>query len=192
MRRAVLALDTLGGAEGWRDSHQREIVWIHLPREYAPSWCAAMRGHDVPLLGERLFEYHRMLSGMPRVGREVTDKDLILEANLELAISRNKGCYPGQEVVERIFTYGQVNRKLLPVAISVSSGSQLKGELPAAPFALVRDGKSAGKVVSLDQDPGDSGHGAGLAYIHRLYWTETQPLVSEDGRASVVIRGQGR
>ena len=84
---------------------------------------------------------------------------LILEVNLENAVDRNKGCYPGQEVVERIFSYGNANRKLLPV--------EMKKDPENLPCTLRCDGKEAGLLVAYEA------HGGlfrGLALVHRNYW----------------------
>ncbi|MFT6080076.1 MAG: folate-binding protein YgfZ [Planctomycetota bacterium] len=64
-----------------------------------------------PLTAETA-EVARMLSGLVRVGVETEASTLALEANLDDHCSATKGCYTGQEIVARIHTYGQVNRKL--------------------------------------------------------------------------------
>jgi folate-binding protein YgfZ len=55
----------------------------------------------------------RLEAGLPRVGLELTEEIVPPEANLEgKAFSLSKGCYPGQEVVARMDTYGSVRRRM--------------------------------------------------------------------------------
>ena len=54
---------------------------------------------------------------MPAYGVDVGPDTIALEAPLEDAISFRKGCYLGQEVIERVSARGHVNRKLVPLTI---------------------------------------------------------------------------
>jgi folate-binding Fe-S cluster repair protein YgfZ len=105
-----------------------------------------------------------------------------LEAGAERSVARNKGCYPGQEVIERIFTYGQVNRKLMPV--------DWQGEPPtaAAPIALQAEGKTEAQLVSWERDPAEPFRGVGLAYVRRSHWEFTGPWSGPDGLTAVLRR----
>lgn len=54
----------------------------------------------------------RIENGIPRYGEDITDKSLPQETQQMHAVSFTKGCYLGQEIVERIRARGHVNRKL--------------------------------------------------------------------------------
>jgi folate-binding protein YgfZ len=54
----------------------------------------------------------RIENGIPRYGEDITEKSLPQETQQMHAISFTKGCYLGQEIVERIRARGHVNRKL--------------------------------------------------------------------------------
>jgi aminomethyltransferase len=54
----------------------------------------------------------RIENGIPRYGEDITDKSLPQETQQMHAVSFTKGCYIGQEIVERIRARGHVNRKL--------------------------------------------------------------------------------
>ena len=59
-------------------------------------------------------EMLRLEAGLPRAGTELTEEIVPPEANLEgKAFSLSKGCYPGQEVVARMDTYGSVRRRMV-------------------------------------------------------------------------------
>ena len=54
----------------------------------------------------------RLEHGKPRYGEDITDATLPQESQQMHAVSFNKGCYIGQEIVERIRAQGQVKRRL--------------------------------------------------------------------------------
>lgn len=59
------------------------------------------------------WEALRIAACRPWIEHELfVDKTLPLEVGLDDAVSRNKGCYPGQEVMERMYTYGAPSRRL--------------------------------------------------------------------------------
>ncbi len=155
----------------WKDPWIPGLRWQLLPSG------AAFKAS----LDSTLYNFLRTAYGMPRVGLEIDSTVMVLEANLALAVDRNKGCYPGQEVVERIFTYGQVNRKLLPVSV--------RGQWQNAvlPLKCVRDGRTASTLVSLVGSPLNPAEARGLAFVARPFWDSTDPL-SADGVEITISR----
>ncbi len=166
--RAALRLQTIS-AEGiefqaWRDDCREALVWVRMKREAAGEWLEWLRSLGVSLLGHRLFEFQRLSAGLAEAGVEVGEKDILLEASAERSVSRNKGCYPGQEVIERIFTYGQVNRKILTLT--------WRGEPPVGtlPITLKAGEQDAASLVAWERDPADTTRGVGLAYVRKAHW----------------------
>jgi folate-binding protein YgfZ len=83
----------------------------------------------------------RLLEGRPLYGRDITEKYLPQETNQPQALHFNKGCYLGQEIVERIRSRGQVHRLLTALTLS--------GELPTEfPAPIEADGKPVGEITS--------------------------------------------
>ena len=99
----------------------------------------------------------RIENGKPRYGEEIRDTSLPQETQQMHAVSFNKGCYLGQEIVERIRAQGRVNKKLTRVA--------LEGELPAAGTKTTVDGAEA-EVMSAVVSP-ESGGVVALAYVRQ-------------------------
>lgn len=61
--------------------------------------------HDIPEIPEEEVELWRGLTGWPKFNGEGVEKELINNQRLfDLAVSLNKGCYPGQETVSKIAT----------------------------------------------------------------------------------------
>jgi aminomethyltransferase len=67
----------------------------------------------------------RIENGKPRYGEEITDTTLPQESQQMHAVSFTKGCYLGQEIVERIRARGHVNKKLTPFAGTAPEGAEV-------------------------------------------------------------------
>lgn len=150
--------------QSWRDDARSELVWVKIAHTEGLKFLERLHDLALPLLGQRLFEYFRIRSAVPVVGIELSEKDIILEGNFDRAVARNKGCYPGQEVVERIFTYGSVNKKLLPIEVEAVDG------LPPAPLPVEKEGKEIGTLVSHAEQPDDPHVFHALAFLHKEHW----------------------
>jgi folate-binding protein YgfZ len=90
--------------------------------------------------GMEALELFRVAAGIPRFGQDIRDRDLPQETGQEQALNFNKGCYIGQEIVERIRARGAVHRTL--------AGFLVEGGRPE-PGTKVRFGdKEVGEVTS--------------------------------------------
>ncbi len=72
-----------------------------------------MTESGVPLVGTEALEVFRIENGIPAFGSELSERFNPIEAGLSDAISFDKGCYVGQEVVARLNTYDKVKRELI-------------------------------------------------------------------------------
>lgn len=73
-------------------------------------------------IGNQAREALRMEAGLPKAGPDLNEEIVPPEANLEeKAFSLTKGCYPGQEVVARMDTYGSVRRHLVGLVVKGSA-----------------------------------------------------------------------
>jgi len=90
-------------------------------------------------------EHLRILEGTPRYGSDIrnteTARDLPQETGQTRALHFSKGCYLGQEIVERIRSRGNVHRTF--------GGFELHGTLPAPGTSLQAEGKSVGELTSV-------------------------------------------
>jgi glycine cleavage system T protein (aminomethyltransferase) len=78
--------------------------------------------HGIKPFGTEAREALRMEAGIPKAGPDLNEEIVPPEANLEAkAFSLSKGCYPGQEVVARMDTYGNVRRKLVGLVLKDST-----------------------------------------------------------------------
>ncbi|HMS85007.1 MAG TPA: aminomethyltransferase family protein [Nitrospira sp.] len=100
-------------------------IEVLLPAEsLLTAWTSALQAgakFGIRAIGTEAREALRMEAGLPKAGPDLNEEIVPPEANLEgKAFSLNKGCYPGQEVVARMDTYGNVRRKLVGLALKDS------------------------------------------------------------------------
>jgi len=105
-------------------------VWLE-PAGLEGFWTRALRAGLSPC-GVEALESLRIEAGIPRYGPDFGEDTLPLEAGLLNALSFNKGCYIGQEIVERARSRGHVNWKLVglrfpPDAAVPATGEKLRG-----------------------------------------------------------------
>ena len=119
----------------------------------APAWehmMAAGAPFGIKPVGARAREALRIEAGLPKAGPDLNEEIVPPEANLEKkAFSLSKGCYPGQEVVARMDTYGNVRRHLVglilqdqtvpPQGSKLFSGDREVGWISSAAFSPERN-----------------------------------------------------
>ena len=91
-------------------------------------------------------EILRIEAGVPRAVSELDETVLPSEARLERAVAVDKGCYTGQEVVERLRTQGQVSHLLIGLA---HDGD----ELPEVGAPLFDGEARVGEITSACRSP---------------------------------------
>lgn len=94
---------------------------------------------------EEAFETLRIEAGIPRHGQDMDESNIVLEANLDDAVSYTKGCYLGQEIIIRIKHRGHVAKKL----------TGLKFDQPVDNGGIItsNEGKEIGRVTSVTYSP---------------------------------------
>jgi folate-binding protein YgfZ len=127
--------------------------------EGVTSWVHSCLGHGVDVLApasqreallrnlgdrfepvsEESVEAWRVAEGLPRFGVDAQEGDLPQESGMSSAVSREKGCFPGQEAVAKVDMLGHPRRVVLV----------LEAEGPAsAGDPVMRDGSQVGTVTS--------------------------------------------
>jgi aminomethyltransferase len=131
--------------------------WV--PKEHAEPFREMLsESGTVQVHGEAL-EAFRILCGIPKIGVDIRERTLPQETCQERALNFNKGCYIGQEIVERIRARGAVHRVFtgFEVDSTVQPGS-----------AVQSDGKDVGQITSVATIPIQSGEQIlALGYVRR-------------------------
>jgi folate-binding protein YgfZ len=120
----------------------------------------------------------RLEHGRPRYGEDLSERFLANEAQVLRAMHFNKGCYLGQEIVERVRSRGQVHRLLVPLRIETTRPPE-----PGA--ALTAEGRTAGEVTSAALSPA-TGCAVALGYVREAYAQTGATLRCGDAAATVV------
>jgi folate-binding protein YgfZ len=112
------------------------------------------------IVGMGALELLRVASGIPRYGQDIRERDLPQETEQARALNFSKGCYIGQEIVERIRSRGAVHRKF--------TGFLVEGALPPVETKIQCDGKDVGEITSTASLPwGDGLHQVALGYLRK-------------------------
>jgi folate-binding protein YgfZ len=120
------------------------------------------RAHGGGPVGMDALNSVRLECGIPWFGLDYDDKQIPHEAGLEHShISYEKGCYTGQEIVERVRSRGHVNRRLTELRF-------FSNEFPDDGGKLLSGGNEAGNVTSTAYSP-ILEHPIGLGYVRREY-----------------------
>ena len=88
------------------------------------------------------FEVMRIESGIPKIGKEMTDLTNPLECGLNKYVSFTKGCYIGQEVIARLDAYDKISKHLVGLKLESTN------DLPAYGEKITLEGKECGFVTS--------------------------------------------
>ena len=115
--------------------------------------------HDLETAGAfaaeaEAFRVVRLEHGKPRYGEDLSERYLAQEANQPRALHFQKGCYLGQEIVERVRSRGQVHRVLMPLHLETNAppepGTKLQiGDANVAEITSAAYSPALEKVVAL-------------------------------------------
>jgi aminomethyltransferase len=139
------------GYEVWTGAKGLMAVW--------GAACGQAPTYGMLPCGTQALETLRIEAGIPRYGQELGEDTIPNEAGLWNALSFNKGCYVGQEIVERARSRGHVNWTLMGLVVESDVP-------PPAGEKLTRDGRDVGEVTSSCVSP-TLGKTIALAYLRR-------------------------
>jgi len=133
-------------------------VW--LAAENAAKLWEALAGSGATPAGSEALEMYRIARGVPRYGVDLRERDLPQETGQSHALSFTKGCYIGQEIVERIRARGNVHRTFL--------GFEVEGAPPPPGTKVRANDKDVGEITSAASVPFPKGERTlALGYLRR-------------------------
>ena len=145
------------GARGSRTGQPG--IWFFVDPAEKPALIGRLEGAGVVAATAEEARAVRVENGAPQYGVDFGDTTLAQETQQLRALCFTKGCYLGQEIVERIRSRGQVHRLLVRVAIEGS-------EPPASGAPVVAGGQEVGRLTSPVYSP-RLGKALGLAIVRR-------------------------
>ncbi|HEU6449084.1 MAG TPA: glycine cleavage T C-terminal barrel domain-containing protein [Verrucomicrobiae bacterium] len=127
----------------------------------ADKLIAAAKNSGGGKCGLTAFEIVRIENGIPRFAVDMDETNIPLECGVEArAIVYNKGCYIGQEVINRIHSIGHVNRELRGLRLAADLES-----IPVKGDKLFFNGKEVGYITSAVKSPAFGN--IALGYVRR-------------------------
>ena len=155
-----------------------------LPRNRAAELWEILGGaakqHGGGTAGYQALNSVRLEQGIPWFSYDFDERRIPHEAGLQNShISYTKGCYTGQEIVERVRSRGQVNR------VRVSLQFETK-EAPAASTPLVSEGKEVGSVTRAGFSPALNSF-IGMGYLRRERSAEGMVVEAAGSKATVIL-----
>lgn len=139
-----------------------------------------VKKHGGGPMGYAALSAERLAQGVPWFGYDFGEKQIPHEAGLQDShISYTKGCYTGQEIVERVRSRGQVSRRRVDLTFDGAG-------VPAAGETLTVDGKEIGFVTRVAV-PSFMTHAIGMGYVRKdhnavgsfLNWSGGAGVVAE-------------
>ena len=163
----------VAGAEFVVEGHHLATLWQIL--------LEATRRHGGGPAGYTALSGQRLAQGVPWFGYDFGEKQIPHEAGLENShISYTKGCYTGQEIVERVRSRGHVNRRRVSLLFSGD-------DVPEPGVALTADGKEVGSVTRAAR-VWDPPRIIGLGYVRKEAEAPGTDLHWPGGTATVTRR----
>jgi len=153
-------------------------LWLE-PKDVRKAWDALV-AHGATPVGYEALELLRISSGVPLYGVDIRERELPQETEQARALNFNKGCYIGQEIVERIRSRGAVHRKF--------SGFMAEGAGEIAPgMKIVAGEKEVGEITSAAtlQVPGGD-RTIALGYLRRELSVPGHEVMIGSTKASVI------
>jgi aminomethyltransferase len=132
---------------------------LWMSTEIAPKLWDALAAAGAKPVGYEALEKFRVYAGVPKYGQDIRDKDLPQETEQTRALHFAKGCYIGQEIVERIRSRGAVHRMFTGFLLTqeASPGSE-----------VLADGKKIAELTSVARVPVNGSEKLlALGYIRR-------------------------
>jgi folate-binding protein YgfZ len=162
-----------------RTDHQAtEVFELWLAPAHAPALRAALVNAGATPVGAAALESFRIASGIPRYGQDIRERDLPQETEQRRALNFSKGCYVGQEIVERIRSRGNVHRTF--------TGFVVEGALPPLGTKIELEGKDVGEITSVASLPLATGERpVALGYVRREADSAGQPLSAAGAKLTV-------
>lgn len=166
----LLVRHDLGGLAGF------ELI---VPSEQGADWWDRLAGEGgATPVGLAALEAARINAGVPWFGRDIDQEVIPPETGqVERGISYHKGCYLGQEVIERMRSRGVLPRRLVQLSFAGAV---------TPPAVLLSSGKEVGRVTSIAQQP-ETGVWIGMGYVRGALPPGTELTAGDGGIAAKIV-----
>jgi folate-binding protein YgfZ len=164
-----------------------EVTVVHGDNASVPSYKILVRQEQVDSIWQALeraggsrvhgdaLEALRVVSGVPKFGQDIRNRYLPQETGQQRALNFHKGCYIGQEIVERIRSRGAVHRTFI--------GFDIEGAGPTAGTKILSDDKEVGEITSIVSIPTTAGERTiAVGYLRKEFAAGDKELTAATSR----------
>ena len=141
-----------------------------VPKNARENFVEELKAQNAVEISDELYEVLRIENGIPKYGVDMDETTVVLETGLDEAVSFNKGCYIGQEIIARIHFRGHVAKRLAGLIFDDENADAKPGD----EIRSLED-KNAGKTTSVTFSP-ELGKKIALAYVRYDYLAEDTEL----------------
>lgn len=159
------------------DNPQVENYELWAPAGEAATLSDALKNAGAMEVQGPAVEMLRILCGIPKVGQDIRERTLPQETGQDRALSFTKGCYIGQEIVERIRARGSVHRLL--------TGFEVIGAAPKPGAKIQSEGKDVGEITSVAPSLGNADEMLALGYLRRESMSADKDFSIEGARVKI-------
>jgi folate-binding protein YgfZ len=137
-----------------------------------------LRSAGAAPVGAEALELQRILLGLPRVGVDTGAREMVQETGQDYALHYAKGCYIGQEIVERIRARGQVHRRF--------AGLILEGGVASRGSKVMAGENEIGEITSSAEITVDGvARRVALGYVKRSSTEQAESLQVDGSPARI-------
>jgi folate-binding protein YgfZ len=137
-----------------------DVYEVWFAAEHTPTVWDALAEAGARPCGSQALEWYRIARGVPRYGVDLSQRDLPQETEQKHALNFAKGCYIGQEIVERIRARAILHRTF--------TGFLLEGDVPQAGTKITEGDRNIGEITSGARIPFPGGERTvALGYLRR-------------------------
>jgi folate-binding protein YgfZ len=163
----------------------RYHLWA--PAEQIPALWELLIAAGATAVGAASLEALRVAEGIPAYGIDIASRDLAQETSQVRGLSFTKGCYLGQEIVERVRSRGQVHRHLRSLEIFPNSLALPAVGTEFATADAAADSKPAATLTSVASLELDGARRVfAIAMVRAEAEVGSRPLVYADGTAQIL------
>jgi folate-binding protein YgfZ len=146
-------------------------LWV--PAEKKDLVYDLLRQTGAEAVSEESLESFRILCGIPQMGKDIRERTLPQETGQDRALSFTKGCYIGQEIVERIRTRGAVHRAFI--------GFEVEGTVPPPGTKIQSEGRDVGELTTIAGMP-LQGKRLALGFLRKEFAAGDKVLAAQEAK----------